>query len=1226
MSKIAQLRFVLIIGALVLSTALLSAVQPLRAAPGSFGLTVNVDPAGKGSVDVNPPPPYSENQVVTLTATPIAGWTFDKWNLQSDLVWWNNDWDYRVEVSAGAAGVARKNKPAEFSLNFSQIWSSLGKSGTFDPNSLRVVEVGQNDSVIDDAVPFQFDKAADYNAASKAAGTLTLIMQGNTPAGATRRYHVYFDVTGKGFAPPNVTPQIVFSDSVTDESKPAFRMVTPVGTYFYHTRGGGFSSFDDLSGNDWISWNSAAGNAGDFRGIPNLVTPNNGGTFHPGRNYMKTTLVSAGPIKVTFISEEAKTFAFREEWKGMWEIYPTYAKFTLLVAPYDYWFLYEGTPGGALQPATDFVVRSDGTQTSAGTAWEADIANEEWAYVADPGVGRALFLASHTDDNKIDSYGQQQNIMTKFAFGRSGASPQIDKNILPRQFTWGIMDTTVYDDAKPIIYNAYRDLNTTVGAAAARAGASLGSNNPVEFTITGQHIITAVFKPIQYTVTVAASPADKGTVTKTPNKATYDAGEEVTLAAAPVAGWVFAGWTGDVTGTTNPVTVPVNKNMTVTAMFAQSFTITTSVNPPGSGSVTLNPNKATYQPGEQVEVTAVANSGFGFTNWSGDLSGTETSKTIVVNGNLNIVANFSAAQFTFDATANGNGAVDWAPKKALYGSGEVVVVTATAAEGYYFTGWTGDRTATDNPLEVTITSNTSIVGNFAPIVYYTVNTSTVGAGTVIKNPDLPEYAAGSVVTLTAVPAAQSRFVGWSGTVSGTEETIQVTVTGNVTAVATFESDTYPLNVTIVGEGGVSKLPDQAEGYLLGQVVTLTATAAPGWTFSEWSGAASGTAPSTTVTIDGPTEVTATFSPLGPFTLSVSAAGNGSGTVEISPEKATYAWGEQVTLTADPGPDSVFAGWSGDATSNSNPLVLTMDSDKAVVANFIVPTGPFSDNFNTCNLATMWGQPFNPTGDATFTATGTHLEIHVPEGADHNIWKNINNAPRILQSADNKDFEVIAKFDSAVTQPAQIQGIVVQQDANNLIRFDFNYLNGQVNAYAATITDGAARKRLELPIPASDARYLKVTRAGDNWAVAFSANGTVWQPAGNFNYTITVRQAGVFAGNVRPDKNSTAPAFTAQIDYFYNSAEPALPEDAPLLKVTIVGGGTVNVNPSIEQLTCGQTAILTAAPGLGYQFAGWSGDATGAQNPLQVLVNRPRAVTATFTGSGARYILLPMITR
>lgn len=200
---------------------MLSAVGPLAAETNAFSLTVQVDPPGSGTVDRNPEPPYSQNQVVTLTATPATGFVFDRWVLADDAKWWDAGWDYRVKVTADAAGYARKNKPAEFNVNFTQLWTSLGKTGTLDPNSIRVVEVDANDVVIDADVPFQFDKAADYNAANKAAGTLVLIMEGNTAAGATRAYHVYFDVTGKGFAAPNVPPQVILTEEGDGASPPS---------------------------------------------------------------------------------------------------------------------------------------------------------------------------------------------------------------------------------------------------------------------------------------------------------------------------------------------------------------------------------------------------------------------------------------------------------------------------------------------------------------------------------------------------------------------------------------------------------------------------------------------------------------------------------------------------------------------------------------------------------------------------------------------------------------------------------------------------------------------------------------------------------------------------------------------------------------------------------------------------------------------------------------------
>ena len=1239
MSRKVQLRFLLIVCLVAVGAALLPSARPLGAAPDAFGLTVNVNPAGKGSVNVSPPPPYGNGQTVTLTATPITGWMFDKWVLASDLVWWDNNWDYRVEVTAAAAGFARKNKPAEFELNFTQLWSSLGKTGALDPNSIRVVEVDANDAVIDAAVPFQFDKAGDYNATNKAAGTLVLIMEGNTAAGASRTYHVYFDVTGKGFAPPSVPPQVTLTDGIVDEGSAAYKIETQAGTYYYHPAGGGFSSLDDADGNDWINYNkTVSGNGGTFRGIPNAVSPNNGGHFHPGSKNMVTTLVNQGPLKVTLHVIEKKAPVSRDKWEGQFEIYPNYTVFTMLTAPYAYWVLYEGTPGGQLQTNSDFVVRNDGTQTLTSVAWEGDLEPEEWAYFVDPVVERAIYFASHTNDDKTDSYAQQGNLMTKLGFGRKAAAYLLDPAVLPREFTFALMEETVFDNAKPVIYNAYKPLTATVGAAEARAGAELGSNNPANFTITGQHTITAYFKPAQYTLTVNASPADKGSVTKSPNKTSYDFNEAVTLTAVPISGWVFAGWSGDLTGTTNPATVNVTKNMAITATFAQSFTITTSANPPAGGVVTLNPNKATYAPGEQVQVTATANSGYGFTSWSGDLSGTNPTETVTVNGNLNIVANFSAAQYTFTATSSGNGSVNWTPQKPLYGNGELVTVTATPDDGYFFVGWTGSVTSTSNPLEVTINGDTSVTAHFAPIVYFTLTVNEVGAGNVTIEPEMAQYPTGTVITLTATPDAQQRFVGWSGGASGTVNPIEVTITSNMVITATFEPDVYPLNVTISGQGSVAKLPDQPAGYFIGQQVALTAIPAPGWQFVEWSGDATGTSLATTVTITAQTNVTATFAPLGAVTLTTSTTGNGTGTIEIDPEQDDYAWGTQVTLTAMPGPDSVFAGWSGDVTSSANPLQLTMDANKNVVARFIVPAGPFSDNFNSCSLATVWGTPIDASGETQFISTGTSFKIVVPEGSDHYINKNANNAPRIMQSADDADLDYIVKFNSDVTQKVQTQGILIEQDANRMLRVDFStnpnqddqVPNDEVLVYAGVWTPGALQRRMsDMIIGADQATYLRVTRVGAKWTVFYSATGQPddWQKAGDFGNTpLAVKRAGVFAGNLRPSGATAAPAFTAEIDFFQNMGDVPPAEDAPLLTINVVGNGTVSATPPVAQLACGQTATLRATPGLGAEFDGWSGDATGATNPLSVFINRPRTVTATFSGSNMRYIALPVIIR
>jgi uncharacterized repeat protein (TIGR02543 family) len=1223
-----------------------AATRPIAAEADAFSLTTQVSPPGSGSVNVNPGPPYNENDVVTLTATPNAGFVFDRWVVEDDGNWWDAAWDYRVEVTAGAASTARKNKPAEFSLNFTQLWSSLGKTGTLDPNSIRVVEVDGADNVIDADVPFQFDKATDYNAATKAAGTLVLIMEGNTAAGATRRYHVYFDVTGKGFSAPNVPAQVTLTTSSSDESIGAYKIQATTGTLYIHKGSGGVSSYNDLNGADWVSWKNVTGAGGKFRGIPNAGGGTNDGIFHPGSGNMTSTVLNSGPVKVTLHFLGKKIQGDTQRWEGTFEIYPNYTVFTMVktkVSPakaYPFWFLYEGTPGGLLEPNTDFVVRSNGLQNLAGQTWNGDLPDEEWAYVADPNAGnggRAIYFINHTDDTHNDTYSTDTGkLMTILGFGRQDSSPLLESSSAPRQFIFGLMDETLIDNAKPIIYNADRALNVEVGAAKARAGASLGTTNPVQFTITGEHTIIAQFKAATFQVNVGVNPPEAGAVTKTPNKTSYAYGEEVTLAAAPTAeGYSFAGWQGDVTGMTNPVTVEVTKNMVVTATFAQSFTVTAAANPAGGGVVTLDPPGPTYDPGTQVTATATANSGYTFTGWSGGLSGTETSKTFTVNGNMNIVANFAVAQYTFSATADpaAGGAVNWTPEKPLYAAGEIITVTAIPAAGYAFQNWTGSIDSNVNPLQYTVSGNGAVVAKFVATQTYPLTITVIGGGGTVTAdpPNVGEYPAGTVVTLTAVPDTGKVFQGWGGDASGSALTTQVTMDAAKTVTATFSDESYPLNVTVVPPTGgtVSKEPNQTL-YAPGTVVTLTASANLGWTFTGWSGDASGTDLTTTVIVPaGGADVTASFTAPGPFTLTIGPnQGSGAGTVTVEPQKSEYAYGEIVTLTATPSGGSVFAGWSGDLTGSKNPAKVTMNDDKTIAAIFIVPVGPFSDQFDACALEPQW-EFVNPLNDGSFTMNGRQLLITVPEGADHNVWSDGNNAPRVMQPADNVNFEYVVKFDSAVTQSAQMQGIIIEQDADNYARFDFeyNYSDGTtdlVKAYAATITDGVAKKRLAIDIPVASAIYMRVARAGTNWRMSYSANGVDWLDVGQIkNYTLEVNSVGPFAGNVGV-KGNPAPEHTAIVDFFHNTADGPLPADAPLLNITTAGGGAVSANPPADQVACGQMVTLTATPETGYLFGSWSGDLTGSQKTATLLIDGPKDVTATFVAATMRYVMLPMI--
>ncbi|HRR96712.1 MAG TPA: cohesin domain-containing protein, partial [Candidatus Ratteibacteria bacterium] len=149
-----------------------------------------------------------------------------------------------------------------------------------------------------------------------------------------------------------------------------------------------------------------------------------------------------------------------------------------------------------------------------------------------------------------------------------------------------------------------------------------------------------------YTLTVNVSGS--GTVTKNPDKTEYTKGDIVTLTATPSTGQEFIGWSGDLTGTTNPTTITMDGNKTITANFVKQYTLNVNVSPSGSGTVTKNPDKAKYNEGEQVILTAIPNFEYSFQNWSGSLTGSTNPATIVMNCDKTITANFVSSGFTIE--------------------------------------------------------------------------------------------------------------------------------------------------------------------------------------------------------------------------------------------------------------------------------------------------------------------------------------------------------------------------------------------------------------------------------------------------------------------------------------------------------------------------------------------------------------------------------------------------
>ena len=101
-----------------------------------------------------------------------------------------------------------------------------------------------------------------------------------------------------------------------------------------------------------------------------------------------------------------------------------------------------------------------------------------------------------------------------------------------------------------------------------------------------------------------------------------------------------------------------------------------------------------------------------------------------------------------------------------------------------------------------------------------------------------EYDSGTTVKLTAQAAAEWVFVGWTGDIESTEESVQIVIGEPKEVTATFEKKKYPLTVNIEGEGEVLEEIIEAgrtTDYDSGTTVKLTAQPEDEWLFTGWSG-------------------------------------------------------------------------------------------------------------------------------------------------------------------------------------------------------------------------------------------------------------------------------------------------------------------------------------------------------------------------------------------------------
>lgn len=133
-----------------------------------------------------------------------------------------------------------------------------------------------------------------------------------------------------------------------------------------------------------------------------------------------------------------------------------------------------------------------------------------------------------------------------------------------------------------------------------------------------------------------------GSVSLSPDSNCYHEGTHVTLTAGADQGWALQSWSGDASGSSNPVTVTIGQaDMTVTAQFAlEEYEITVSIVPPEGGYVDITPDDYTFHLYDIVTLTAVPYNGYFFDRWTGDTASVDVSFQVEVAGDMSLDANF----------------------------------------------------------------------------------------------------------------------------------------------------------------------------------------------------------------------------------------------------------------------------------------------------------------------------------------------------------------------------------------------------------------------------------------------------------------------------------------------------------------------------------------------------------------------------------------------------------
>ena len=448
-----------------------------------------------------------------------------------------------------------------------------------------------------------------------------------------------------------------------------------------------------------------------------------------------------------------------------------------------------------------------------------------------------------------------------------------------------------------------------------------------------------------------------GSVIRDPDQPDYLVGSLVTVTATPTAGFGFIRWTGEASGSANPLNVVMDSTKNITAVFASTALTLASQ---GVGTITKIPDQPFYAVGEQVTLTATPARWHVFSGWTD--ANANSPRTVTIGESNAYTAVFAQTTPLDSVTIGGvtrlapvgmpavvvDGVFILTPSASARGSALVTLSTTfpggwltyrldgadPAARGTLYLGsFTVQKGSLLRTIAYSADFTQSVAGDPVSIVILpTLTGLTDGGGSVAIQPPAGDYFSNSLAVVAATPAPGWTFLQWLGDATGTNPVVNLSMTRNKSVRAVFGTT---LNTTVVGSGSIVSSPVSL-WYPYGSQVRLTAVPATGNYLPFWANAAVGLTnnPLTFTMSNANPTVTAVFASLGAtHTNALTVIPDGRGQVTLTPPGNRFPLNTNVMLQATPDSGQEFLGWSGAATGTDNPLVVTMTSNKVITASF-----------------------------------------------------------------------------------------------------------------------------------------------------------------------------------------------------------------------------------------------------------------------------------------------------